>query len=160
MNEPVNGVSLAENYLDIHLRGAEGKKTESPYLPLKSDYLSLQHRMTSHPKNNFFSLDFLGKGFWVSWYHFVKSKRQKLVWRCLLTSVRSAGQHSQLSPPLPPEGLLCHGPHHHWHSGNMGAMSFHFHLLCDEMLRQFSSSLVSTYRKDHLKNSVEVYFPK
>lgn len=37
MNEPVNGVSFAENYLDIHLREAE-KKSESPYLPLKSDF--------------------------------------------------------------------------------------------------------------------------
>lgn len=37
MTEPINGVSLAENYKDIRSRGA-GEKSESPYLSLKTDF--------------------------------------------------------------------------------------------------------------------------
>lgn len=38
MTEPINGVSLAENYIDIRSERGRGKKSESPYLSLKTDF--------------------------------------------------------------------------------------------------------------------------
>lgn len=61
MNELINGVSCAENYLDIHLRGA-GKKSESPYLLLKSDFTWSSTWNNSHLEDNLFSSGSLNKG--------------------------------------------------------------------------------------------------
>lgn len=160
MTEPINGVSLAENYKDIRSRGAGEKIRITLFILENWLYLGLRNGTASYPKTNLFSLGSHGKGLWVSRYLTAKSMKQKLLWRGLRTSVRPAALHTPAQPTFVSGGAAlpwttptvtdtlgtC------WLSGQEKPSPF--------IPWQSSSSTALTQRKGHLENLAEVYFPE
>lgn len=110
MTEPINGVSLAENCIDIHSRGA-GKKSESPYLSLKTDFTWVfKMEQLPIPRAIFSPRAPTARGS-ESPNTLLPNQDRNLSEGAFGPQYGGQPCPPWLSPPLSPEGLLCHGPH-------------------------------------------------
>lgn len=100
MTEPINGVSLAENYIDIRSeRGRGKKKPESPYLSLKTDFTWVfEMERLPTPRAIFSPSAPTTRGSESPDTLTAKSMKQKLLCRCLGTSVWLAALHTPAQP--------------------------------------------------------------